>query len=532
MKFLLSCSIFLVSLIALGQKTSFSVQLQALSIDGLGGLQSFAWAQHGGKWLLVGGRRDGLHRRQPFAAFDLPGHNDQMYVVDPLRQQYWTKSINQLPVAIRDVLKATNIQFHQEKNTLYLTGGYGFSEVESRHTTFSTLTALDVPAIIEAVMQNKELQPHIRQVADSRLQVTGGDLKKIGNQYYLVGGHKFLGSYNPTGPGHGPGFEQQYTDAVRIFQIRDDGQTLRLDSFESWNNADYFHRRDLNVVSQITPDGKEAIAVFSGVFQPSVNLPFLDCIHLSESGYARQENFLQYFNHYHCPTIPLFDSAYQEMSTLFFGGMAQYYMQGDKRMKDDNVPFVKTITKATKLTGGGMTETVMPVEMPGYLGSGAHFIPMDGLPSYPNHVFKYDSLADVQAIGFIYGGISSSAPNIFFTNDGTQSHATGNLFLVTVVKDKSSVITDISSSNVGQVRVHPNPVEHELNVDFMLHNPSNVEWKLMRSDGAMALSGTWRNLDAGVQCLVLELPNNLPGGLYYMVLSDSKKQQVAAVFVK
>jgi hypothetical protein len=31
---------------------------------GLGGLQSFAYGHHDGKWLIIGGRKDGLRRRQ------------------------------------------------------------------------------------------------------------------------------------------------------------------------------------------------------------------------------------------------------------------------------------------------------------------------------------------------------------------------------------------------------------------------------------------------------------------------------------
>jgi hypothetical protein len=472
-----------------------------------------------------------LHRRQPFAAFDLPGHNDQIYVVDPVQQKYWTKNLNSLPASLRDPLKATNIQFHQEGHLLLLAGGYGFSEEASRHTTFSTLTVLDVPAIVEAVIQNQDILPHIRQGTDSRVQVTGGDLKKIGNTYYLVGGHKFIGSYNPTGPIHGPGFEQHYTDAVRVFKLREDGQTIRLDSFVSWDNADYFHRRDLNVVSQILPEGREGITVYSGVFQPAANLPFLDCIHLNEQGYARQENFIQYFNHYHCPTIPLFENANQEMTTVFFGGMAQYYMQGDKKIKDDNVPFVKTITKVSRLANGEMIEMVMPLEMPGYLGSGAHFIPMEEVPVYSNHVLKYDSLEDIQAVGFLYGGIASSAPNIFFTNDGTQSQASANLYLVTIIKDKSSLVPDVPSLFLGQIRVHPNPVEHDLKVGFTLREAGNIQWKLIRQDGVTAMEGIWYNLSVQGHSQTLVLPKELSGGLYYLVLNDGIRPKVTTVLV-
>ncbi|MEE9439785.1 MAG: hypothetical protein V3V14_12340 [Saprospiraceae bacterium] len=57
-------------------QTPFNVAIEPINISGLGGLQSFAFGQDNGKWLLVGGRLDGLHRRQPWASFDLAGHNN------------------------------------------------------------------------------------------------------------------------------------------------------------------------------------------------------------------------------------------------------------------------------------------------------------------------------------------------------------------------------------------------------------------------------------------------------------------------
>ena len=71
------------------QTAPFQIAIEPLNISGLGGLQAYAWGQHNGKWLIVGGRLDGLHRRQPFAAFDVAGHNTQIIVVDPVAQQKW-----------------------------------------------------------------------------------------------------------------------------------------------------------------------------------------------------------------------------------------------------------------------------------------------------------------------------------------------------------------------------------------------------------------------------------------------------------
>ena len=55
------------------QTAPFHIAIEPMNISGLGGLQAYAWGQHNGKWLIIGGRLDGLHRRQPFAAFDVAG---------------------------------------------------------------------------------------------------------------------------------------------------------------------------------------------------------------------------------------------------------------------------------------------------------------------------------------------------------------------------------------------------------------------------------------------------------------------------
>jgi hypothetical protein len=44
----------------------YEVELRPVTIPGLPGLHSFAFGQHNGRWLIVGGRTDGLHPRQPF----------------------------------------------------------------------------------------------------------------------------------------------------------------------------------------------------------------------------------------------------------------------------------------------------------------------------------------------------------------------------------------------------------------------------------------------------------------------------------
>ena len=60
----------------------YDVVLTPVSVSGLPGLHSYAFAQHNGKWLIIGGRKDGVHARQPFNAFPGAQNNTDMYVVD------------------------------------------------------------------------------------------------------------------------------------------------------------------------------------------------------------------------------------------------------------------------------------------------------------------------------------------------------------------------------------------------------------------------------------------------------------------
>ena len=65
-KLLLILALFLSVKIAVAQNTfPYDVQLTPITIANLPGLHSYAFGQHNGKWLIIGGRKDGVHARQP-----------------------------------------------------------------------------------------------------------------------------------------------------------------------------------------------------------------------------------------------------------------------------------------------------------------------------------------------------------------------------------------------------------------------------------------------------------------------------------
>lgn len=414
------------------QKAPFQIAIEPLQISGLDGLQSFAFGHDEGKWLIIGGRTDGLHRRQPWATFDEAGQNNQLIVVDPVAQQKWSAPLTSLPISLQEQLSSTNMGFHQDGDYLYITGGYGYSNSEADHITYPYLTAVKVSDVIDSIIRGTSFTTNFRQIKDLQFAVTGGYLNKIYNTYYLTGGQNFNGRYNPM---NHPSFTQEYTNSIRKFLIKDSGTVLNVTHLSAITDTVNLHRRDYNVIPQIMPDGQEGLTAFSGVFQISADLPFLNCVNIDSAGYRVNNDFSQYYNHYHCAHIPLYSAKANEMHNLFFGGISQFNDSAGILLQNNDVPFVKTIARVTRDFIGKMAEYKLPVEMPSFLGAGSEFIPVENLSVYGNDVIKLDDLnADSTLIGYIYGGINSTSPNIFWSNDGTQSIASSHIFRVFIVK--------------------------------------------------------------------------------------------------
>lgn len=465
------------------QTPPFGISIAPMNIPELGGLQAYAFGQHDNKWLVVGGRLDGLHRRQPFAAFSVEGNNNQLIVVDPVNLQKWSAPLTSLSVGLQEQLSSTNMEFHQEGNYLYLIGGYGYNNATSTRKTFENLTAIDVPAVIDALIAGDPFESFFRQIADDQFAVTGGHLKKINDTYYLVGGNRFDGNYNPMG---NPTYTQVYTNAIRKFNLVDDGTTLTITHLPTITDTDNLHRRDYNAVPQILPNGAQGITAFSGVFQPTVDLPYLNCVNIDSVGYSVNNSFQQYYNHYHCAVLPLYSAVNNEMHNVFFGGIAQYYDSAGTLVQDNNVPFVKTIARVTRDYAGTMAEYKLPVEMPELLGAGAEFIPVTSIQKYDNDVIKLDHLtADSTLVGYIYGGISSTAPNVFFTNTGTQSSASSQVFKVYVIRNTPVGLHSLNQQSIGTIRmqVFPNPNEGEFVVKYHLTRIADTKISLYGLDG-------------------------------------------------
>jgi len=465
--------------------TPFSVSIEPMTIENAPGVHSFSWAKSSdGKWLIIGGRLDGLHRRQPWAAFQEENSNTIATVIDPNLQTTWSKSLQELPASIFEQLQSTNQNFMQVGNKLVITGGYGYSATAEDHITYPDITTIDVDEFVSAIVDNQSLIDYVRQVEDTAMAITGGQMGYKNGMYYLVGGQEFNGRYNPMGPSHGPGFYQKYSGQIRKFELDFPGMTPIVVHHPPMTDSLVLPRRDYNMSPQIFTNGDYGFTIFSGVFKQPDDTPFFDLVNISENSYDVVPDFTQLLSQYHSAKIPMFDSVNNTMHTIFFGGMAQYYYDGTGSLiNDDEVPFVKTISRVTRLNDGTYEEVKLDVEMPALVGAGAEFIPVDNYFSEEILDFNVLPANSKTLVGYIYGGINSSAENIFFVNNGTESFASNVIFKVYVDKTITDV-KELKSKGIFGLSILPNlTFNRQVNIEFKVPSKSKVKIDLYSVNG-------------------------------------------------
>lgn len=495
----------------------YTLDLKPVSVSGLPGLHSYAFAQHGGKWLLIGGRKDGIHPRQPFNAFATSQNNTDIYVVDIQAGLSWSAPVSSLPATIAEQLQSTNMNFHQVGDTLYVIGGYAYSPTATDHITFPYLTTVDVPGLIQAVVNSNPIGTYFKQLTDTAFAVTGGHLNVIGDMFYLVGGHKFTGRYNPMG---NPTYTQAYTNQIRKFRVNNSGMQLSIADYTTITDPVHLRRRDYNLLPQIFPDGTEGFTISSGVFQLTADLPFLYPVDIKAGGHTPVTSFNQYLSNYHSATASLYDSASNSMHSLFFGGISQYYYQNGVLTKDDNVPFVKTISRLTRKSDGTLQEFQMPVDMPGLKGSSAEFILNLQVVHYESGIIKMQRLAgDTVLIGHIVGGITSNDPNAFTNNSVNSTAADNTIYEVHLIRGANTDVEVIEGKKDYGIDVYPNPAKGSINIKLQNADFKYADYYLSSVDGRILVYGSFTVNEVMNGVYKLPVPESIPAQSIFLTVS-------------
>ncbi len=409
------------------------------------GLHSFASGVYDDKWLLIAGRMNGLHG---FGSgnnnFAPDQQNTQVYVVDHHKKKVWTRDLHDTQSGftqdIIDTLTVTSPQYYQSGNTLYMSGGYGVDTATGEFSTKNTLSAIDIPGLINWAMNKTDqlASKYIRQTSHESLRVTGGAMAKIGNNStLLVFGQNFKGYYLPNTNG-------AYTQQVRRFCIEDDGKTLRVRMKEPIPATAYpsFRRRDLNVVPIMEcreGKSKPALMAYSGVFTLSGGTWTLPVV-IRPDGFSSMDDpsdpatFKQAMNNYVSATLGLYSEKQKDMYTLFFGGISFGYFNEGQLQTDPGFPFINQITTIKRSKDKKQAQYLMDATYPTILsqqsnpgnpllfGAGATFFPKTNVHYYSNGVVKFDRLKKKKIhIGHIVGGIQSTLPNTSSESDSAGS---------------------------------------------------------------------------------------------------------------
>lgn len=487
-----------------GPQPPFSVEIEPVATQNpLPGMHSFAFAKSGSKWLFVGGRINGLHGFSTNDNFPTEYANTNIIVIDTASWQYYLSTITNLPQNIADPLSSTNMQYVQQGNYLYMVGGFGWDSTTNRYVTHPTLTAIDVNGMIGAVTGGGNIAQHIRQIVDTNLRVCGGEMLLLNGRCHLMFGHDFRGRYSDPPI---PTFTQVYTREIRSFDIVDDGVTMTIQNYSSLQDTNLFHRRDLNVGPVLIAGNQPALEAYSGVFQKGVDLPWPSPLLFDGSNVTMDANFTQKFNNYSTALLPVYDSAQGTMFTVFFGGMSwyDYDPQSGLPVYDSLVPFISDISCVIRDVSGNHVEGVLPVQMPGLLGTNAKFVPNTAAAHFSNDVLDIRALPGRTLAGYIVGGIRSdnpNRPNLTFAHD--------TVYRVYLTPDPN-LLGIAGRDAVEQFRVFPNPAKENVTVRIQLAAASPLhlqitdafgrpvrEEKIARAEGRMDYTFSLKGLAAG-----------------------------------
>ncbi len=438
------------------QTVPYFLSLEEVDAYDLPSIHSYAKAQSGSYWLVVGGRTDGMHSFFPNSAFPVYEQNNNVFVIDTNTWQVWSSSLFNVDYSSRTSLSSVNTEFIQQGNYLYVAGGYGYDSLSFEKLTFPTLTALDVDGIItEIVIGGSNLNQFVRQIVDSNFALAGGKLELLNNRFYLIGGQKFNGFYTKLNSDF---FEQKYSNSISSFILNDDGENISISDFQFNIDTVNFHRRDLNSAPTINSNSEEGIGVYGGVFKYDHDLPFQNPIYISATGIVTDFSFEQKMSQYTCPIITVFDSVNNDMHSIFIGGISLYDLVDSSQILklDTMVPYINDITTLIQHSNGTSEEIILPTKFPELGGANAEFFLNQSVPHYSNGVIKLSSLNKSALLGYIYGGLVSSSGNEGITKGSNKVY---KVFL-----DPSIASTAPDIEGKTEFQIFPNPAHDFTNI--------------------------------------------------------------------
>jgi hypothetical protein len=139
-------------------------------------------------------------------------------------------------------------------------------------------------------------------------------------------------------------------------------------------------------------------------------------------------------------------------------------------------------------------------------------------------VFKLDDFtADSTLVGYIFGGIASTAENIFFINTGIESEASSQIFKVYVIRNTTVGNHQLNKQSVGNLKMQvlPNPSNGNFALKFNLDKIGETKLIIYNVEGKEIQRTTLTGLNIGENIVQQRITNPIEGGTYLVTIETT-----------
>ncbi len=419
MKKLILILVLLIPFIPSQAQTDFELEIVPFEIENLPSMHAYAFAQHDGKWLIIGG----LTGEEPYSSY----LNYDLLLIDPVKEKFWTypAKFAELNIEEPEHLAACFSASQQVGNYLYIVGGMGHMAEADALGTYPYLTRVHVPKLIDAILEKDKIDHCFEQIEDENFRFMEATLSQIGSSFLLSNGRQLTGGFDEEG---NVKIEQNPTSKNIVFTLAENSEKLELSSIKEIGDEESFIASHGSAVPQIFPDGEPGITVFHNMKIEAVNkLMWKNIFDFGYSTYTKAEAVLP---HYHSTVIPVYDEESNRMHTLFLGGCDDYLCSDEPAYApeyvEESIQFIRDENGNTRVVNNAIDT---------YLSKGkdALFLPTAG---DVNGIIQLGNLKeDRNLIGYIYGGATAPSP-MFFDSGEFLDTASNQLFKVYLTRKK------------------------------------------------------------------------------------------------
>lgn len=224
-----------ISTLGLAQETLRDIPPRAIELyPTLEDMHGYAIGQYGDYLVIFGGSIRSRVGEQQFE--DFPNLDILLIDFKRRRASAYANSSNEGPLG--EQMSATGLSYHQQGNTLYLLGGYGYSESHQQYITFPYITVVDLAGSIQALLDGENPVVNFYQLCDDRMAIFDAEMDYNGEEFFLING-KFAYKVRPFSE-QSEYTEQPYQEEVRTFKLLQQGGSWSMEGFQTWYDLDAF----------------------------------------------------------------------------------------------------------------------------------------------------------------------------------------------------------------------------------------------------------------------------------------------------